>query len=305
MSNQLIKNANINDNLIKKITEYKKNTTYVLENVNKNIIDEVLKRYKKINYITITTMLIDEVITNLNRINDNYLHHRYNKSYYEREINNIKKQIKDLRMLKNNPIVNNEIIKLRRELFTKSKDKYDILYNNEIFMNIDKQCDDLINKVNTKVIDIKKNINEEKISKRDEYLKNILLRFQDLSKSYEIIENHLMEIKLTNFKEIIDYINNLYSEYLIGIKNQYNFSRNKDKTELVILFNGLNKVIDEINKIDFMPMMHINFKMNDLIDAVIVKMNELTLIITEKYNYEIDNSEVNKKINYIISKDKK
>ena len=108
------------------------------------------------NYVTITTVFIDQEYEKIKKLQDDFKSHRYNKYYYEREINQIKQELNKIKNLKNRKDVNDSINNLKKELLTKSKDKYDILYNNEVFMNLEKECDNLLDKINAKVVDIKK-----------------------------------------------------------------------------------------------------------------------------------------------------
>lgn len=292
-----------NTSVIDDMEKYNSDMMYVMKNINKYIIDKVNIEYKKINYITLSTELLDEISDKLTKIEDDYNSHRYNKYYYEREISKIKKQILELKDLKNKPQVYNEILKLRKELYTKSKDKYDILYNNEVFLNINQKCDDLINKVNAKVIDIKKENDKEKKqknNKENEYLKNILLRFHDMNLARDIIMD-FEQIKFENDKEMILYIKNMYDGFITNdIDNKFNFERNKEKTELVVLFNSLNKVNCHLKKEQYIPIEHINFRMNDLLDAVVVKKEELGKTMMSKYNIDITNQLVDDKMSILL-----
>ena len=291
---------NSKNNIIDDIENYNKDMRYVMENINKNIIDKVKLDYKKVNYITLTTELLDEIQSNLKKIEDNYKSHLYNKHYYEREINKIKRQILELKELKNKPYVYNEILRLRKELYTKSKDKYDILYNNEIFMNINEKCDELVSKVNAKVVDIKKEeTKKDNINKKNEYLKNILLRFQDMELARDIIlEKEKIDFK--NDKEMILYIKNMYNEFNVDIDIPFNFNRNRDKTELVVLFNRLNRVNCYLKKEKYISIEHINFRMNDLVEAVNIKNEELNNTMLNKYNIDITDQQVNDKIKGLL-----
>lgn len=298
-------NYSKDNNLVLDISNCSKDMLYVMTNINKNIIDKVKLDYKKINYITLSTELLDEIGNKLKKIENDYHSHLYNKYYYEREINKIKEQIRQLKELKNKPAVFNEILELRKELYTKSKDKYDILYNNEVFININKKCDDLISKVNAKVVDIKKeNTKKDDSKKKDEYLENIIKRFQDMKMAREIIlDNNKIEFK--NDKEMILYIKNMYNGFTINeVNNFFNFERNKEKTELVLLFNSLNKVNCHLNKEDFIPIEHINFKMVDLLEAVSYKKEELSETMKKKYNIDIKDQLVEDKLNNMILTEK-
>ena len=203
----------------------------------------------------------------------------------------------ELMNLKNKSQVYNEITRLRKELYTKSKDKYDLLYNNEIFMNIDKKCDDLLNKVNAKVIDIKKEeVKENKVDKRKEYLENIIKRFQDMDLARELILKDV-DIELEKNDSLINYVNHIYNEFLYGESGEFNFEKNRNKTELVKFFNNINVAISYIKEENSISIGHINFRMNDLVDAVSVKKNELEDLIEKKYNYKIDNPLIDDKLN--------
>ena len=258
----------------------------VIKNWDELIIDEVNKEYHIVNYVTISTTIIDKLLDKYNKIEDNYYNHRYNKLYYERELQKIKEQVKYLKTLKNKNNVQKEIEKLRKELYTKSKDKYDILYNNEVFLNIDKKCNELLDKVNQKVIDIKNNENKKDNQKTEEerrheqYLKNILLRFEDLSKARELIL--LDQYSSNDLEDIYGYINSIYLNFIKGIDQEFNFERNKYKTELIKLYNDINRLISINNKKQFIFIDHINFRMNDLVDAVTFKKRELDNINAHK-----------------------
>ena len=126
-----------------KAEEFNKNISIILENVDKDIIEEVMKEYSKVNYVTLSTVIIDKNYDRFKQLVDDYKNHRYNRIYYEREVNRIKRELNRIKNLKNKEEVNKHILELRKELYTKSKDKYDLLYNNEVFMNLEKECDDL------------------------------------------------------------------------------------------------------------------------------------------------------------------
>ena len=292
-------------NILEDIDNYNKDVFYIIKNANKNIVDKVKLNYKKVNYVTMTTELLDDINIKLKEIEENYSNHRYNKFYYEREIEKIKKQILELKDLKNKPIVYNEILKLRKELYTKSKDKYDILYNNEFFLNINKRCDDLINKVNAKVVDIKKEKTKDKSHlSSDDYLENILLRYQDMALARQIILD-TGKISFSNDKEMILYIKRMYDDFVLDDMDvSFNFERNKEKTALVKLFNSLNKVNCYLSDDKYILIEHINFKLDDLIDAVKVKKEKLNATMIEKYNIDISNDLVEEKISKLALNEK-
>lgn len=309
----------INDKLqnIKEDSEKKDEQTVLLDRKffdtikkwDKKIIHEVELEYKKVNYVTISNIMIDEIITKYLKIEEDYHNHRFNKSYYERELGKIKEQINFLRKIKNSKEVYEEITKLKKELYTKSKDKYDILYNNEIFLNINKKCDELLSKVNQKVIDIKKKENEKKKEEqedenekekiKDEYIKKILLRFQDLNLSRELILLHKnRESEILDYSNTLLYLDTVYFDFIHGISDGFNFQRNKTKTELVKLYNDLNNIKSHIKNEEHIPIEHINFKMEDLVDAVVVRKNEVENMIN-KQKKSLHSTLVDEKIDQI------
>ena len=81
-------------------------------------------------------------------------------------------------------------------------------------------------------------------------------------------------------KNIELYINQVYLEFLNGVDDVFNYQRNKAKTELVKLYNDLNIIFYKNQEEKCVSIDHINFRMNDLIDAVIVKKRE----VGDKFN---------------------
>lgn len=278
-----------------------KDVLNTIKNWDKNIVGEVKLEYEKVNYVTISTLMIDKMMDKYKKIEEDYKNHRFNKSYYEKELNKIKEQINYLKKIKNTSAVYTEIEKLKKELYTKSKDKYDILYNNEIFMDMNKKCDELLNKVNQKVVDIKKEdkSKEEENKKerlKEEYLKKILLRFKDLHLSRELILLHQQkEVEIEDYGDLSIYLNQVYLEFIDGVSDKFNYQRNKAKTELVKLYNDLNNIMSHQKKEEHISIEHINFKMEDLIDAVKIRKEEVenNIDIKKKSPYS---SQVDEKI---------
>ena len=167
-------------------------------------------------------------------------------------------------------------------------------------MNINEKFDELVSKVNAKVVDIKKEeTKKDNINKKNEYLKNILLRFQDMELARDIIlEKEKIDFK--NDKEMILYIKNMYNEFNVDIDIPFNFNRNRDKTELVVLFNRLNRVNCYLKKEKYISIEHINFRMNDLVEAVNIKNEELNNTMLNKYNIDITDQQVNDKIKGLL-----
>ncbi len=279
--NTINNDKDITNNTIDKIDYFNKHVIELIDNVDKYFIKEVVKEYQKVNYITVATMIIDKSYVKFKQLQDDYHHHRYNRNYYEREINKLKNELNQIKDLKNRKEIALHIEILRKELYTKSKDKYDLLYNNEVFMEFDKECDILLDKINAKVVDIKKEKIEEKKDDKNKYLENILLRFKDMELAREIIllsQQNNNEI-LANDEKL--FIFNILNKYDDTVNQQFNFERNKKKTELVIRYNELNMAICNIKKEPYILISHINFRMEDLIEAVEAKEIELNRLMNK------------------------
>lgn len=296
-----------------KIEKLDKDIYEILNNYDRNIKDKTLKEYKKINYVTLTTLLIDETREEIKKLEDDYHHHKYNKYYYEREIRRIKERINNLKKMHNSEKIKDEITKLKKEIFTKNKDKYDLLYNEEVFLNINKYCDDLLKKINRKVIDIKKIkqqneknelTKEEKKKEKDEKkeekikqdeinetLENILKRFYDMELARRILLLEKENIKIENNSDLFNYFNNAYYDFINGEKVKFNYDRNKEKTELIKLYNKLGIISSKLTKEEFLLEEHINYPMNELLEATINKKNELNNILKSKFNYKEEENE--------------
>ena len=280
----IVNDKEIKDNLEEKIDYFNKKIYELIDTIDEEFIKNVNKEYQVINYVTVSTMIIDKNLERFKKLEEDFKKHKFNKFYYEREVKKIKHQLNQIKDLKNTKEVNEHIDKLKKELFTKSKDKYDLLYNNEVFMNFDKMCDNLTNKINAKVVDIKKveNKKEEKTEeiKKKKYLENILRRFEDLKTAREyILMIQKEDNELINVGENI-FIKNIYKRFNDGINLDFNFERNKQKTELVVLLNEINMVISKKDKEPYITLDHINFRMDDLIEAAQVKKD----ILSKKVN---------------------
>lgn len=305
-----ISNINSDKNILDKdntkLNDFSNRIFTIIGNIDKDFASEVLKDYEKVNYITLSTTIIDKNYERLMKLEDDFKNHRYNKFYYEREINRIKKELNRLKDIKTNKEVNDHINLLKKELYTKSKDKYDLLYNNEIFINFNNECDELLNKINAKVIDIKKDKEEKKTitnKKEEEYIKKILLRFQDMELAREILlQANERNIKITNRDDIINYINSIYEEFNNGIEANFNYEKNRKRTELVKLYNDINKVIGVVKKEEYIPILHINFKMDDLIEASLYKKDELDIILHNNKINGCESSIIDEKLDNLSGK---
>ena len=286
------------DELDNKIDSFNTRVFEVVESFDKDFVKEVVKEYKTVNYVTIATTMLDKNYERFKKLEEDFKNHRFNKYYYEREINKIKRELQAIRNLKNKKEVREHIEKLKKELYTKSKDKYDLLYNNEVFVDINKRCDMLLDKVNTKIIDIRKEDKKEKkteekdteedkdleeIEYDEEKNENIILRFQDLNLANKIILFHRkMQLKKMMNSHIDEYLDDVYKEFINGIKEPFNYESNRVKTELANLINDLDGIIARKEKRTPVVLEHSNFRMEDLVDGVIVRKEKIELEICHK-----------------------
>ena len=295
----VVNDKNLSTDIDQKVDNFIKNVREDLNTVDEFFLRDVVREYNKVNYVTLSTMIVDKNYERYKKLTEDFHNHRYNKYYYEREINKIKKELKKVQNLKNKKEVREHINKLKKELYTKSKDKYDLLYNNEVFMNFNKECDLLLDKVNTKVIDIKKEEPKKEKSKKEieeenkeRYLERILLRFQDMSLARKLIlDAQTEDAALINNPEV-DFISMIDEKYNRGIEEPFNYQRNKRKTELVIFYNELNMAINKEKKEPIISIDHINFRMNDLEEAVEYKKDELRKIYKKDDLFMEDKSKV-------------
>ena len=287
----IINDKNKEIDVDKKITAFNQNVEWIINNIDEDFLNTVIKEYNVVNYVTISTKIIDKNYSRYKQLEEDFKNHRYNKFYYEREINKIKHELKQIQDLKNKKEVSEHIEKLKKELYKKNKDKYDLLYNNELFMKFNKECDNLLDRINVKVIDIKKkeeSKEEKKDNKEDENekkkrrLESIILRFQDMELARKLIMlSQEEDNELINDNQI-DFLNHIFEKNQIGLEENFNYLRNKRKAELVIFFNELNMVISKEKKEPFISIDHINFRLNDLEEAVEVKKSE----VKKMFNYE-------------------
>ena len=303
-----------------KIVTLDKEIIDILENYDKNIKEKTKREYGVVNYVTLTTLLLDETNLEIKNLKEDFHHHKYNKHYYEKEIKKIKSRIDYLKSIMGNESVKKEIEELKKDLYTKRYDKYDLLYNEEAFLGLDKICDDLLKKVNKRVIDLKKEKEDKKVVKEEknndkdkrkhekEFLENILKRFQDIELARKILllsQNNEKEIN--NPKELLSYTNSIYLEFIAGEKFKFNYERNKTKLEIVKLINNMGKMNSIFDKQEYVLLEHINYSMSDLVTFALDEKEKLDNVMEEKFNYQKEKDELNilvqNKLNLIAEKE--
>ncbi len=279
----------------KPIASLESNIYKILEKYDEKIKEKTINEYKKVNYVTVTTYLLDEIEEKISQLEKDFISHKHNKSYYDRELKKIKDKLEQLRKLRNNASVQAEILTLRKELYTKSKDKYDLLYNEEVFLNLQKRCDLLCEKANRKIIDLKKKEQEKKEEKRKEnyeLLEKIIKRFQDMELARKLILiNEMMNGNIKKVDDLFEALNKIYYDFLNGEKVKFNYHRNATKTELVKLYNTLNRFVSIFNHEDYISLDHINISMESLLTMLISKKEEFDVLLKDRYHYQKEKHE--------------
>lgn len=294
-----------------------------LKDYEKHVIEKAYYEYEKVNYVIVTSMLIDEIYDELEMINENYHKNRYSRKEFINKIREIEKKLERLERINNREEVQKEIELLKNDLYTKHKDKYDLLYNKEIFINIEKQCNDVIKQVEfnekkAKEVKIEKQKNEEKLKqeksdkekkkkdleKQKEDLEeekireeNILKRFMDLELARQILAVREME-KIKKFKRenIIDDTLSSYQEFLMGDNHEFNFVRNKIKLEVAKLYNDTLRNICVLEEMPFNPVEHINIKLSDMVEETLNNQQRLNNLLMEKKKVNMEETEVSMKV---------
>lgn len=322
-----LKDEELNLNTNEKINILKDNIANLfdenLKDYEKHIIEKAYYEYEKVNYVIVTSMLIDEIYDELEMININYNKNRYSKKEFINKVREIEKKLERFEKISDREEVQKEIEVLKNDLYTKRKDKYDLLYNKEIFISLEKQCDDIIkhieiNEKKTKEVKVEKQKNEEilkqeklekekkkkELEKQKEELEeekireeNILKRFMDLELARQILMVREME-KIKKFKRenIITDTLSSYQEFLIGDNHDFNFVRNRVKLEVAKLYNDTLRNICVLEEMPFNPVEHINIKLSDMIEETISNQQRLNNLLLEKNKVNIEETEVSVKV---------
>lgn len=306
-----------------------------LKDYEEHIVKKAYYEYDKVNYVIVTTMLIDELNEELEKVYENYNKNHYDKKTFIDKVREIEKKINRFEKINDREEVRQEIEILKNDLYTKRKDKYDLLYNNEIFINIQNRCDEILRQTEIKEKQEKlvkvqkakeyketkeKNKNEQNKKelerRKDEFQEdkkieeNILKRFMDLELARQILlQRELERIKNNKNEDIIQSTVNSYQEFLDGDVHEFNFLRNKVKLEVTKLYNDTLRNICILEDVPFMPIEHINIKLSDIVQEILDNQQRLNRLIIEKRKFDLENTEiflgVNQKLNVVLEKEKK
>ncbi len=92
----------------------------------------------------------------------------------------------------------------------------------------------------------------------------------DLKKSNMIIMNNaLIHHERMRDNDIVDVLLRDYDDFLNEETNDFNFERNKRKTEVCKLYNNLLEVLSNEQKVPFTPVEHINYQYQALLEETL------------------------------------
>ena len=326
--NNISNDNELNLNTHQKISILKDNISNIvnekLGDYENNIIKKAYNEYSSVNYVIVTTLIIDDIIDEINELNKDFEKNKYSKIEYEQKINTIKEKIKNLEIINNRKEVQDEIENLRKDFYTKKKDKYDLLYNDEIFTNLNSRCDELLNLVSEKdkqeKIIVKKQdeerellklatqkkkeeqkeknkLKEEKEKQEQEFNENILKRFIDMEFANKLLKiRESMRKKLNTKDEIISETMNYYNEFLQGEMHQFNFERNRIKMEVAKLYNDITSTICIMEQKEFIPLEHINIKLEVLTRQTLEHQDVLNYMIEKKHQHKMEENETSRAV---------
>ena len=303
-----------------KINNIKKEINTIMDNKlnkhEKDIIEKAYYKYEKVNYVVATTVEIEELEDELKDLKENLKTNKHKKSYYVDKVKQIEKKIKRLKKINKNPKVYDELERLKDDFYTKSIDKYDLLYTKEVFINLDKQCEDILDYVDAKEkeekqeekarkeqraiekeeekkkqqeIEKQKELERERIRQENEERQtNILKRYLDLKRSNSIlIMNSILHNDRLAREDLIQVLQIDYDDFLMGEANEFNFERNKRKTEVGKLYNNLLEVLSREQKVPFVPIEHINYQYQELLEDTISTKEAVERMAFKKTGHDI------------------
>lgn len=267
--NYISKVNDIQEEIIDKLIHF-------IDTYDDNLKNKILFNYQEINYFSLSSIIINDVINCLKDLFDDYYHHRYNKKYYNENILLIKNRILPLAN-----VYKKEINIYKKKNKFKYKDHYNLLNNRDIYDDIIAFCEFLVSKVNQRIVDMRKDNGHFEINK-------IINHFHDLELSINVIgkSNHLLKSK--KIKDVEIYLNEIYNEFLSDSLVGFNDTELSEKTKLSILYNNLNYLYCQIKRKVFLRFENINYSFDDLYKNIINISNGIGDILMEKYHYNLN-----------------
>ena len=315
-----IKDPEVSVTKEEKIDKIKKDINEVVDNKldkhEKDLIEKACEKYEKVNYVIATTVEIEEIEKDLKDLADEIKVNNHKKSYYVDKINEIKKKIERLQKINKIPSVYEELERLKEDFYTKEHDKYDLLYNKEVFINLDQQCDELLETIETRekeqeVIKVEqkeareerkreehqKRVEQEqqreeererRQAEKDEYIDNIIKRYRDLKIAADLISTGIIfhALRKKN-KSIVQVLQDDYDDFLRGEDAPFEFDRNRRKTEVSVLYNNLLETLTGYQGLPFEPVMHINYPYQNLLEETLAVKDTVDRMTTAKTGHDM------------------
>ncbi len=315
-----IKDPEVSVTKEEKIDKIKKDINEVVDNKldkhEKDLIEKACEKYEKVNYVIATTVEIEEIEKDLKDLADEIKVNNHKKNYYVDKINEIKKKIERLQKINKIPSVYEELERLKEDFYTKEHDKYDLLYNKEVFINLDQQCDELLETIETRekeqeVIKVEqkeareerereehqKRVEQEqqreeererRQAEKDEYIDNIIKRYRDLKIAADLISTGIIfhALRKKN-KSIVQVLQDDYDDFLRGEDAPFEFDRNRRKTEVAVLYNNLLETLTGYQGLPFEPVMHINYPYQNLLEETLAVKDTVDRMTTAKTGHDM------------------
>jgi len=315
-----IKDPEVSITKEEKIDKIKNDINKVVDNEldkhEKDLIEKACEKYEKVNYVIATTVEIEEIENELKDLADEIKINNHKKNYYVDKINEIKKKIERLQKINKMPSVYEELERLKEDFYTKGHDKYDLLYNKEVFINLDQQCDELLDLIETREKEEQNEKEEQQVRReeqakeekkeqeqreekreeereerrkeREEYIDNIIKRYRDLKISADLISTGIIfhAIRRKN-KSIVQVLQDEYEAFLNGEDTPFEFDRNKKKTEVAILYNNLLETLSGYQGLPFEPVLHINYPYQNLLEETLAVKDTVDRMTTTKTGYDM------------------
>ncbi len=102
-----------------------------------------------------------------------------------------------------------------------------------------------------------------------------------------LLNNILIHHERVIEDDIIKTLRNDYDDFLEGEENEFNFERNRQKTEVCKLYNNLLEVLSREQKAPYEPVEHINFPYQTLLEETIATKNAVENIAHKKTGVDI------------------
>lgn len=275
------------------------------------IVHEVEEKFHKANYVLCTSRLIEDYFDELRHLEEDMKLNHHDDYYYRDEIRRLQDRFGLLYDVYASPEIQSDLRYLKDDFISFKNDKYSLLTGSDVFNELQEKCR-LLNeerekgkikpKPEVKKKEVKPLKKEEKPKEEvkkevkdpfQEWREKILKRLQDMELANLILQEHDMQER--NMKD--QFINGLIDEYyayLGGEKREFNFDRNKTKTEIANLYNDVTRRLCSLDKKEFIPLNHINLRLDEIAQLTLDNKHVLEerIIIDRKVDLSRDPSSI-------------